>query len=150
MLNLYYWDFSATFKSSAYSYCVSYLEQGSQSHCKVGTNPLEVTLALLRLQATASLAARWSQSSQSSSLARVREVTQFEAYLANIAILGLWVISLLGFWVIWWQCCLRVAAGPCLPNGPIAHFSPYLTQKNGKSLSVCPNDQHHCIKKYRT
>ena len=29
--------------------------------------------------------------------------------------------------VIWGQCCLRVGAGPCLPNGPNMHFSPYLT-----------------------
>ena len=25
------------------------------------------------------------------------------------------------------QCCLRVAAGPCLPKGPIMQLSPYLT-----------------------
>ena len=31
-------------------------------------------------------------------------------------------------WVIWVQCCLRLAAGPCLPNGPIMQLSPYLTQ----------------------
>ena len=31
-------------------------------------------------------------------------------------------------WVIWEQYYLRVAAGPCLPNGPIMQLSPYLTQ----------------------
>ena len=30
--------------------------------------------------------------------------------------------------VIWGQCCQRVAAGTCLPNGPITQLSPYLTQ----------------------
>ena len=31
-------------------------------------------------------------------------------------------------WVVWGQCCLRVATGPCLPNGPITQLSPYLTR----------------------
>ena len=31
-------------------------------------------------------------------------------------------------WVIWGHCCLRVAAGPCLPNGPITQLSPYFTR----------------------
>ena len=30
--------------------------------------------------------------------------------------------------VIWGHCCLRVSAGPCLPNGPITQLSPYFTQ----------------------
>ena len=28
----------------------------------------------------------------------------------------------------WGQCCLRVAASPCLPNSPITQLSPYFTQ----------------------
>ena len=35
--------------------------------------------------------------------------------------------SIQRLWVIWGQCCLRVAADPCLPNGPITQLSPYLT-----------------------
>ena len=31
-----------------------------------------------------------------------------------------------GLRVIWEQCCRTVAAGPCLPNGPIIQLSPYL------------------------
>ena len=31
-------------------------------------------------------------------------------------------------WVIWGQCCLRVAASPFLPNGPITQLSPYFTR----------------------
>ena len=34
-------------------------------------------------------------------------------------------------WVIWGHCSLRVAAGPCLPNGPITQLSPYFTQEPG-------------------
>ena len=34
-------------------------------------------------------------------------------------------------WVIWGQCCPRVAAAPNLPNGPITQLGPYLTQKPG-------------------
>ena len=30
--------------------------------------------------------------------------------------------------VIWGQCCLRVAAGPCLPKGPITQLSPYFNR----------------------
>ena len=30
--------------------------------------------------------------------------------------------------VIWGHCCLRVAAGPCLPNGTITQLSPYFTR----------------------
>ena len=36
-------------------------------------------------------------------------------------------------WVIWGQCCLRVTAGPCLPNSPISQLSPYLTWNPCKS-----------------
>ena len=36
-----------------------------------------------------------------------------------------------GLWVIWGQCCPRVAAGLCLPNGPITQLSPYLIRKPG-------------------
>ena len=32
----YHFDFSATFKFSAYLDCVSSLEQGTQSHCELG------------------------------------------------------------------------------------------------------------------
>ena len=31
-------------------------------------------------------------------------------------------------WVIRGQCCLRVAAGPCLPNSQITQFNPYFTR----------------------
>ena len=34
-----------------------------------------------------------------------------------------------GLRVIWGQCCPGVAAGPCLPNGPITQLRPYLTRK---------------------
>ena len=39
-------------------------------------------------------------------------------------------------WVIWGQCCPRVAAAPSLPNGPITQFkfSPYFTRKPGISV----------------
>ena len=36
-----------------------------------------------------------------------------------------------GLWVIWGQCCPRVAAAPNLPNGPITQLSPYFTRKCG-------------------
>ena len=51
-------------------------------------------------------------------------------------------------WVIWIQCYLRIAAGPCLPNGPIMQLSPYLTQNpcmvscNSNSISI-PLEQNH-------
>ena len=32
-----------------------------------------------------------------------------------------------GHWVIWGQCCLRLAAAPGLPNGPIMQLSSYFT-----------------------
>ena len=35
-------------------------------------------------------------------------------------------------WVIWGQCCPRVAAAPSLPNSPITQLSPYFTRKPGK------------------
>ena len=38
----------------------------------------------------------------------------------------LWDVQRL--WVIWGQCCLTVAASPCLPNSPITQLSPYFTQ----------------------
>ena len=31
-------------------------------------------------------------------------------------------------WVIWGQCCLIVAASPCLPKGPITRISPFFTR----------------------
>ena len=36
-------------------------------------------------------------------------------------------------WVIWGQCCPRVAAALNLPNGPITQLSPYFTRKPGIS-----------------
>ena len=42
------------------------------------------------------------------------------------------VSTVLHLWVIWGQCCLRVAAVPSLPNGPIMQLSPYFTQKPGR------------------
>ena len=39
-------------------------------------------------------------------------------------------------WVIWGQCCPRVAATPSLPNGPITQLSPYFTRKHGTSIYV--------------
>ena len=38
------------------------------------------------------------------------------------------IVNVQRLWVIWGQCCLRVAASPCLPNSPITQLSPYLTQ----------------------
>ena len=35
-------------------------------------------------------------------------------------------------WVIWGQCCPRVAAAPSLPNGLITQLSPYSTRKPGR------------------
>ena len=35
------------------------------------------------------------------------------------------------------ECCLTVAAGPCLPNGPITHLSPYFTR------NPCTAFQYH-------
>ena len=32
------------------------------------------------------------------------------------------------FWVMGGQCCPILAAGPCLPNGPISQLSPHLTR----------------------
>ena len=34
------------------------------------------------------------------------------------------ITSIPGLRVIWGQCCPRVAAGPCLPNGPITQLRP--------------------------
>ena len=60
--------------------------------------------------------------------------------LCNRNIFGLWfwlnynsmeLKSVQRLGVIWGQCCLRVAASPCLPNGwngPITLLSPYLPQ----------------------
>ena len=42
-----------------------------------------------------------------------------------------WQNRLSGIWVKWGQCCPRVTASPCLPNGPITQLSPYLTQNPG-------------------
>ena len=47
---------------------------------------------------------------------------------------GEWVRLVQRLWVIWGHCCLRVAACPCLPNGPITQLSPYLTQNHCTSL----------------
>ena len=50
----------------------------------------------------------------------------------------LWICIIITqcLWVIWGQCCPRVAAAPSLPNGPITQLSPYFAQKPGKSSSV--------------
>ena len=49
-----------------------------------------------------------------------------------------WFISKIWtLWVIWGQCCLRLAAGPGLPNGPITQLSPYLTQNPCTGLCIC-------------
>ena len=40
--------------------------------------------------------------------------------------------------VILGQCCLRVAASPCLPNGPITQLSPYFT-RNPCTWYLAPN-----------
>ena len=39
-----------------------------------------------------------------------------------------WTMILPGLWVIWGQCCPRVAAVLSLPNGPITQLSPYFTR----------------------
>ena len=39
-------------------------------------------------------------------------------------------------WVIWGQCCPRVAAVPSLPNGQITQLSPYFSQKPGRVISL--------------
>ena len=46
-------------------------------------------------------------------------------------------VSLQHLRVIWGQCCLRVAAGPCLPNGQITQLSPYFTRNPSMRERVC-------------
>ena len=41
-------------------------------------------------------------------------------------------------WVNWGQCCLRVAAGPCLPNGPITQLSPYMIRNPCRGWPLGP------------
>ena len=46
-----------------------------------------------------------------------------------------WKIHIPRLWVIWGQCCPRVAAAPSLPNGRFTQLSPYFTRKPGTILS---------------
>ena len=47
---------------------------------------------------------------------------------ADTLICRAWKFLVQRLWVIWGQCCLRVAGSPCLPNGPIKQLSPHLIQ----------------------
>ena len=42
-------------------------------------------------------------------------------------------------WVTWGQCSPRVAASPCLPNGPKTQLGPYLTRNPCRLGDQCPN-----------